>query len=36
MMVLRNSNDIIEYNRKRSRLLVKSLDMEYDNSSIEQ
>ena len=36
MMVLCNANVIVEYDRRRSRLPGASLDMEYDNSSIEQ
>ena len=35
MMVLCNTNAIIEYDKKKSRLPSVPLDMEYDNNSIE-
>ena len=36
MMVLCNAITIIEYDRRRSGFSSASLDMEYDNNSIEE
>ena len=36
MMVLCHANAIIQYDRRRSGLPSASIDMEYDNSNIEQ
>jgi len=35
MLVLCSANAIIEYDRRRSKLSIAPLDMEYDNNSTE-